>query len=270
MAWLPASVACFTSYASASTAQTHHISLPRSRCGGESRTHAPLRIISPNINSNPSVCDGLTRLAEMATIILCTCFPMMPRFFIWIHSKCRDPRSQSPAPSAYLRRNEATSGHHSRGKSGSTLLAKAGAGKNVAKPEKTYMQISENDMKSVGWWDRYHGPGIQKTVSIELTRHDATTREEGSSAMVWIGRCGSGARRWQMATQLHDSLPKSNTIISTTTRVLNSSSIWKWSIKSASDRWKGPKALETHCLVERSWQHGLQKRAVKLRLAQSL
>ena len=46
------------------------------------------------------------------------------------------------------------------------------------------MQISESDMKSVGWWDRYNGPGIQKTVSIELTRHDATTREVGSSAMV--------------------------------------------------------------------------------------
>ena len=64
------------------------------------------------------------------------------------------------------------------------LLAKASVGKNVARPEKTYMQISENDVKSVGWWDRYNGPGIQKTVSIELTRHDATTREGGTSAMV--------------------------------------------------------------------------------------
>ena len=110
----------------------------------------------------------------MAAIIICTCFPMMPRFFIWIHSKYRSPHIQSPAPSPY----------HPHGKSGSVLLAKAGVGKNVAKPGESYAQIEENEGEPMGWWDRYTGPGIQKTVSIELTRHDAASNQAGPSVMV--------------------------------------------------------------------------------------
>ncbi|KAL2038961.1 hypothetical protein N7G274_008301 [Stereocaulon virgatum] len=116
----------------------------------------------------------LWALAEMAAIILCTCFPMMPRFFIWIHSKYRSSQIQSPAPSPY----------HSHSKSGPVLLARAGVGKNVANSRESYAQIEENDGGPMGWWDRYTGQGIQKTVSIEMTRHDAAPNEAGPSVVV--------------------------------------------------------------------------------------
>ena len=50
----------------------------------------------------------------------------------------------------------------------------------MTRPENAYVQIEEHAARPATWWDKYNGPGIQKTVSIELTRQDATTLELGS------------------------------------------------------------------------------------------
>ena len=50
----------------------------------------------------------------------------------------------------------------------------------VTRPEDTYVQIEEHAARPAAWWDKYNGPGIQKTVSIELTRQDATSLEQST------------------------------------------------------------------------------------------
>ena len=50
----------------------------------------------------------------------------------------------------------------------------------MTRPDSTYVQIDEHTARTATWWEKYNGPGIQKTVSIELTRQDATSLEQGT------------------------------------------------------------------------------------------
>lgn len=50
----------------------------------------------------------------------------------------------------------------------------------VTRPEDTYVQLEEHATRPATWWDKYNGPGIQKTVSIELTRQDARSLKQGT------------------------------------------------------------------------------------------
>ena len=103
---------------------------------------------------------------------------MMPRAYTWALHKLRGP--QSSASHGFIHHNDPRSPVLSHGSSASGLLATDGK-KVVARAENNYVQIEEHAARPATWWDKYNGPGIQKTVSIELTRHDATSLEQSTS-----------------------------------------------------------------------------------------
>ena len=100
---------------------------------------------------------------------------MMPRLYTWAHYKRRGP--QTSASHGYIHHSDPRSPVQSHGSSASGLLTKGGK-KAVTRPDSTYVQIEEHTARTATWWENYNGPGIQKTVSIELTRQDAISPEQ--------------------------------------------------------------------------------------------
>ena len=110
-------------------------------------------------------------LAEFTTIIVVTCFPVMPRFAELILGKTGHSRDTESNPSYQASRSISGTGGTPlslRLPDGSDTWTKRGDA--MAAPKNAYIPLGENGYKKA--YKAYGAPehgGIQRTVSIELT-----------------------------------------------------------------------------------------------------
>ena len=150
-----------------SPAETRHTLRLKLACGRES-TYIPLLLLITG--------GWLTRwtrnsLAEFTTIIVVTCFPVMPRFAEIIHGKTSHSRDTESHPSYQASRSISGTGGtslSSRLPDGSDTWTKRGD--TMTAPKNAYIPLGENAYQKAykAYGSPEHG-GIQRTVSIELT-----------------------------------------------------------------------------------------------------
>ena len=120
------------------------------------------------------ICSRLTclvfdSLAEVATLILVTCFPLMPRFTQLVLSKTSyslESKSSAPYQATRKKADLSSGGSHSLLHDGSETRAKRWDAMST-RPGSAYIPLVEHDRK------RIHNSGMQegikRTVEIELS-----------------------------------------------------------------------------------------------------
>lgn len=125
------------------------------------------------------------RLAELATIILCTCFPMMPRFMKLVSEQ----RPKAGYVSSYLygyfrkaRSGVGTTGDTSRrGHDANSSLEDA---EDMAQLDNRYVRLGDQRSVTDEEAGRTNPMMIKRTVDIELVTRDQTASERRAASMV--------------------------------------------------------------------------------------
>lgn len=149
-----------------STASIRHTLLLKSACGRRS-----------NQNLSPSSLMELTcfsSLAEVASINLCTCFPVVPRFIQLILSKAHGSQDPESHPSSLGVKTNSSGRRAPFGLNESYDAEVWTRGRDHLSPLKsTYLPLERQDHRQQHRWNTSVAHNrIQRTVSIELTRRD--------------------------------------------------------------------------------------------------
>ena len=123
-----------------------------------------------------------TRLAEVASIILCICFPMMPRFVKLISDHRISHKSPSASTSETTPKRKPAKGlkagiSHDVWNTGSHT-------EDLARLKSPYERLEEATNELSGQETRVGGMGIRRTVDIELASWDGHDAEKGRTSIV--------------------------------------------------------------------------------------
>lgn len=152
-------------------ARIHHPHTIQPRRLLHSRSNRIMGVSLPHLITSPSPSSlslKPTSLAEIATIILCTCFPMMPRLVKLLRGRYF---SSAPSLSASRRRPP----WRKPAKASTSGGTSSDAYRVSSHDEGAYERLGEEGHNTRGWGQ---DQGIQRTVDIELaTRDQGPTRE---------------------------------------------------------------------------------------------
>ncbi|KAF6234091.1 hypothetical protein HO173_007510 [Letharia columbiana] len=145
-------------------------------------------VYSTHIISSPDVSyiiaqTALWGLAEIATIILCTCFPMMPRFVKLITDRCSSPKSSSPSRIPNVRRLKIVkvgNAQTSIGISSGTPQEE----EDIAWLKSPYQHLGEEGNYRSEREDAVRDLGTMRTVDIEMPTWDQLNARSRVASMV--------------------------------------------------------------------------------------
>lgn len=119
-----------------------------------------------------------TRLAEIASIILCTCFPMMPRLTRLISDRYSSYRSSSSSPSKPVSKR-------STGTDRKYETSSDAQGVSMHELNGPYKRSGDHEgTETSGSRAEIHSTGTHGHMSIELTTRDRLERESNATSMV--------------------------------------------------------------------------------------
>ena len=125
----------------------------------------------------------VSRLAEIATIILCTCFPMMPRFVKLITDRCSSPKSSSPSRIPNVRRLKIVK----VGNAQTSIGISSGAPQeeeDIAWLKSPYQHLGEEGNYRSEREDVVRDLGTMRTVDIEMATWDQLNARSRVASMV--------------------------------------------------------------------------------------
>jgi hypothetical protein len=117
--------------------------------------------------------------AELATIILCTCFPMMPRLVKHISDKypsAKSSLSSLPGRAWKKKMDEA--------KASKDAYSTSSDEEAATKVKSPYKRLGEERNDTRGQKDKVRNMGIHRTVDIEMTTRDRVNEEGRAASMV--------------------------------------------------------------------------------------
>lgn len=145
-------------------------------------------VYSTHIISSPDVSyiiaqTALWGLAEIATIILCTCFPMMPRFVKLITDRCSSPKSSSPSRIPNVRRLKIVK----VGNAQTSIGISSGAPQeeeDIAWLKSPYQHLGEEGNYRSEREEVVRDLGTMRTVDIEMATWDQLNARSRVASMV--------------------------------------------------------------------------------------
>ena len=155
----------------------------RPGCGGTSSPHSLLfSFLCPFVMMLTGSIDT-TRLAEIATIILCTCFPMMPRFVKLLADRYSRSQSSAPTPRTNIRKSKIAKLANVQS---STDIDSSGPPQeeNMAGLRSPYQRLSENGDERGEPKDVVRDTGTKRTVDIELETWEQLNAKSRVASMV--------------------------------------------------------------------------------------
>lgn len=125
----------------------------------------------------------IIRVAEITTIILCTCFPMMPRFVALVRDRYSPPKSSLPAPIRMVVRKskifKVGNAQNSIG-IGGTDLQEA----DMAWLDSPYQQLGEEESNRKTRQSVIRELGSKRSVGIEMATRDQLNAKSRVASMV--------------------------------------------------------------------------------------
>lgn len=123
-----------------------------------------------------------TRLAEIALIILCTCFPMMPHFVKLVKDRYFRPKPPSPMPNRIIRKSRIV-------KVGNAQNSIGISGEGPQEADKVWLksphgQLGDEEGERAVPIDVIRDLGIKKTVDIEMASWDQLNAKSRVASMV--------------------------------------------------------------------------------------
>ena len=121
-----------------------------------------------------------TRLAEIASIILCTCFPMTPHFVELVKDRYFKPKPSSSLPTRIIRKSKIVK----IGNAQSSIGISSGGPQeaDMAWLKSPYRQLDDEGDEKGGPKEVIRNLGIKKTVDIEMaTWHQLNAKSRVAS-----------------------------------------------------------------------------------------
>ena len=120
----------------------------------------------------------MTRLAELASVILCTCFPMMPRLLKLISERRAKSKYYSTSPLGHARRQKIAIAEKGDNSGGAGGVSSDGTGE-TARLERPFEEAWESqDVWSVGSEGRLSNDDIELAMPEFEVRHFSDVLEQ--------------------------------------------------------------------------------------------
>ena len=123
----------------------------------------------------------MSRLAEIATIILCTCFPMMPRFAKLISDRYAHSKPSLPSSVVHVRRSKIFRVGNAQSSVG--ISSTCPKEEDMPWPKSPYQQLGEEESDWNWQKDVVRELGTKKSVDIEMATWDQVNAKSRVASM---------------------------------------------------------------------------------------